>query len=59
MTPPVREILSPTDFSDLGRQAGLTAAGFAQHFDPRLHVVRVVAPVRDPSQRRGHHAGHA
>ncbi len=44
----VREILFPTDFSDVARQAGQTAAELARHFGARLHVLHVVGP-SDPA----------
>jgi universal stress protein A len=48
MTLELREILFPTDFSDVARQAGETAASFAQRFGARVHVLHVVGPTRDP-----------
>jgi nucleotide-binding universal stress UspA family protein len=45
----VREILFPTDFSDVARQAGQTAAELARHFGARLHVLHVVGPASDPA----------
>ena len=44
----VREILFPTDYSDVSANAGRTAAQLASHFGTRLHVVHVVPPVTDP-----------
>jgi nucleotide-binding universal stress UspA family protein len=44
----VRQILFPTDYSDISRVAGRTAAQLARHFDARLHVVHVVPPVTYP-----------
>lgn len=48
MTLPIREILFATDFSDVAREAGSTAADLARHFGARLHVLYVVGPSRDP-----------
>jgi universal stress protein A len=42
------EVLFPTDYSDVSRTAGRTAAALARHFKARLHVVHVVPPVTDP-----------
>lgn len=44
----VREILFPTDYSDISANAGRTAAQIARHFGARLHVMHVVPPVTDP-----------
>jgi nucleotide-binding universal stress UspA family protein len=44
----VRQILFPTDYSDISAHAGRTAAQMARHFGARLHVVHVVPPVTDP-----------
>jgi nucleotide-binding universal stress UspA family protein len=44
----VREILFPTDYSDISANAGRTAAQLAGHFGARLHVVHVIPPVTDP-----------
>lgn len=41
----IREILFPTDFSDVARTAGRTAADLARRFGARLHVLHVTAPV--------------
>ncbi len=46
--PPAREILFATDFSDVSRRAGATAAEYARHFAARLHVLHVVPPSQDP-----------
>jgi universal stress protein A len=46
--PLAREILFVTDFSDVSRRAGATAAGYARHFAARLHVLHVVPPSQDP-----------
>lgn len=43
----VRQILFPTDYSDVSAYAGRTAAQLASHFGARLHVVHVVPPVTD------------
>ena len=45
----IREILFPTDFSEVARQAGQTAADLARHFGARLHVLHVVGPASDPA----------
>ena len=42
------QILFPTDYSEVSRTAGRTAAALARHFKARLHVVHVVPPVTDP-----------
>src|SRR5689334_22530096 len=44
----VREILFPTDYSDISLNAGRTAAQLARRTGARLHVVHVVPPVTDP-----------
>jgi nucleotide-binding universal stress UspA family protein len=44
----IREVLFATDFSDVAREAGRTAAELARHFGARLHVLHVVGPGRDP-----------
>lgn len=44
----VRQIVFPTDYSDISANAGRTAAQLARHFGARLHVVHVVPPVTDP-----------
>lgn len=44
----VREILFPTDYSDISVNAGRTAAQFARQLGARLHVLHVVPPVTDP-----------
>lgn len=43
-----RQILFPTDYSDISAHAGDTAAQLARRFGARLHVVHVVPPVTDP-----------
>ena len=45
----IREILFPTDFSEVARQAGQTGADLARHFGARLHVLHVVGPTSDPA----------
>ena len=45
----VREILFPTDFSDVSRRAGALAADLARQVQARLHVLHVVLPVTDPA----------
>jgi nucleotide-binding universal stress UspA family protein len=45
----VRQILFATDFSDVSRRAGRTAADLARHFGARLHVLHVIPPVTDPT----------
>jgi universal stress protein A len=47
----VRQILFPTDYSEISRIAGRTAAQLARHFDARLHVIHVVPSVTDPGPR--------
>jgi len=49
MTEPfrIRQILFPTDFSDVSRVAGATEADLARTFGARLHVLHVVPPVTD------------
>ena len=44
----MRQILFPTDYSDISVNAGLTAAQLARQFGARLHVLHVVPPVTDP-----------
>ena len=44
-----RNVLFATDFSQLSRLAGRTAAEIARHFGARLHVLHVVPPVTDPT----------
>ena len=44
----VRQILFPTDYSEISANAGRTAAQLARHFGARLHVLHVVPPVTDP-----------
>ena len=44
----VRQILFPTDYSDISANAGRTAAQLARHFSARLHVLNVIPPVTDP-----------
>jgi universal stress protein A len=44
----IRQIVFPTDYSDISANAGRTAAQLAWHFGARLHVVHVVPPVTDP-----------
>jgi nucleotide-binding universal stress UspA family protein len=45
----LRRILFPTDFSDVSREAGATAAALARQFDAELTILYVVPPVTDPS----------
>lgn len=45
----VKQILFPSDFSDVSRRAGRTATDLARHFGARLHVLHVVPPVTDPT----------
>ena len=52
MTMAIREILFPTDFSEVAQQAGQTAADIARHFGARLHVLHVVGPASDPARRQ-------
>src|SRR5687768_14745425 len=40
----VRDILFPTDFSDVSRHAGITAADIGRHFGARVHVLHVSRP---------------
>jgi len=42
------DILFATDFSEVSRLAGQTAADLARRFGARLHVLHVVPPVTDP-----------
>jgi len=42
------DILFATDFSEVARLAGQTAADLARRFGARLHVLHVVPPVTDP-----------
>jgi universal stress protein A len=44
----VRQILFPTDYSDISANAGRTAAQLARHFGACLHVLHVIPPVTDP-----------
>ena len=44
----VRQILFPTDYSDISVNAGRTAAQLARHFSACLHVLHVIPPVTDP-----------
>jgi nucleotide-binding universal stress UspA family protein len=43
----VREILFPTDFSEVSAQAARTAGEIARHFGARVHVLHVSAPGGD------------
>jgi len=52
-TMPIREVLFPTDFSDVAYEAGRTAADLARQFNARLHVLNVVGPGRDPQPAPG------
>lgn len=45
----IRQILFPTDFSEVSRRAGRTAADLARRFGARLHVLHVVPPATDPT----------
>ena len=45
----IRDVLFATDFSDVSRLAGQTAADFARQLGARLHVLHVVPPVTDPT----------
>lgn len=45
----VRQVLFPTDFSDVSRRAGRTAVAIAETFGARIHVLHVVPPVTDPT----------
>lgn len=40
----VREILFPTDFSDVSRPASMTAGDVGRHFGARVHVLHVSRP---------------
>lgn len=40
----IRELLFPTDFSDVSRHAAMTAADIGRHFGARVHVVHVCRP---------------
>jgi nucleotide-binding universal stress UspA family protein len=48
----VRQVLFPTDFSDVSRRAGRTAVAVAETFGARIHVLHVVPPVTDPTPAR-------
>jgi len=47
----MRRILFATDFSDLSRQAGRTAAGMARHFGSRLFVAEAKLSPERPGRR--------
>lgn len=45
----IRQILFPTDFSDVSAVAGRAAADLVRQLGARLHVLHVVPPVTDPT----------
>jgi nucleotide-binding universal stress UspA family protein len=45
----VREILFPTDFSEVARQAAMTAGDVARYFGARVHVLHVSGPGAEPA----------
>ena len=44
----MKQVLFPTDYSDVSLKAGHMAGALARHFKAKLHVVHVVPPVTDP-----------
>ena len=44
----VREILFPTDFSEVSAQAAMTAGAVGRHFGARVHVLHVSRPGEEP-----------
>jgi len=44
----LKQILWPTDFSELSRIGGRYARGLSEHFGAALHVIHVLAPVFTP-----------
>lgn len=48
MTISLRNVLWPTDFSDLSLKGGRHAYGLCRQFGARLHIIHVIAPLMTP-----------